>query len=257
MIFKTDFQKSGAGDLVDYIRRDRSQDADRTVAVRNAAGRELADAEVTRFVEKSREFGFQRHMILSPEPTADYTPEEVSTHSRAFMNQEFAEEPTTDYVYAVHRDTEFPHAHVAATGQQAELEMHSPDLDRFRNRAATEFNEAERVRQADITSRERITQDRQQSDPTDREVYHENELELDENPQRALQKESAPEKTQSSERAKAREIDLQEERERVQEQVEEQTKQLEAEAESEAHQEAEESEAEREIEWSMGDSGEF
>jgi len=257
MIFKTDFQQSGAGNLVDYIRRDRSQDAVRTVAVRNAAGRELDEAEVTRFVEKSREFGFQRHMILSPEPTADYTPQEVSEHSRTFMNREFAEEPTTDYVYAVHRDTAFPHAHVAATGQQAELEMHSPDLDRLRNQAAAEFSESERVRQADITSRERIAQDRQESDPNGREMYHEHELELDENPQRALEKEVTSEKTRSLERASAREIDQREQREHTQEQVQEQTKQLEAEAESEAHQEAKESEAEREIEWSVGDSGEF
>src|SRR6056297_3165869 len=232
MIFKTDFQKNDAGGLVDYIRRDRSQDAVRTVAVRNAAGRELDETEVTRFVEKSREFGFQRHMILSPEPTADYTPEEVSEHSRTFMNQEFAEEPTTDYVYAVHRDTPFPHAHVAATGQQAELEVHSADLDRLRNQAAAEFSESERVRQADLTSREQITQNRQQSDPTDREVYHEHELELDENPQRALKKEVTSEKNQSSERANAREIDQREQRERAHEQVEEQTKQLEAEFES-------------------------
>jgi len=257
MIFKTDFQKNGAGGLVEYIRRDRSQDAVRTVAVRNAAGRELDEAEVTRFVEKSREFGFQRHMILSPEPTADYTPEEVSTHSRAFMNQEFAEEPTTDYVYAVHRDTAFPHAHVAATGEQAELEMHSADLDRLRNQAAAEFSESERARQAEIASREQIGQDRQDSDSTGREVYHEHELELDENPQRALEKEATSEKTRSLDRASAREIDQREQRENAQEQVAEQTKQQDAESESDAQQKAAESESEREIEWSMGDSSEF
>jgi len=196
-------------------------------------------------------------MILSPEPTADYTPEEVSTHSRAFMNQEFAEEPTTDYVYAVHRDTAFPHAHVAATGEQAELEMHSADLDRLRNQAAAEFSESERARQAEIASREQIGQDRQDSDSTGREVYHEHKLELDENPQRALEKEATSEKTRSLDRASAREIDQREQRENAQEQVAEQTKQQDAESESDAQQKAAESESEREIEWSMGDSSEF
>ncbi len=38
MIVETDYQQSGAGNLVDYIRRDRDQDAGATVDLRNPAG---------------------------------------------------------------------------------------------------------------------------------------------------------------------------------------------------------------------------
>jgi hypothetical protein len=67
MIVKTDFRDGSAGDLVQYIQRDRSQDAVNTVDLRNPSGRELGDTEVDRFVNKSRDLDFQRHLIVSPE----------------------------------------------------------------------------------------------------------------------------------------------------------------------------------------------
>lgn len=185
MMLKTDFRESGAGDLVDYIQRDRSQDAVETVDVRNQTGRQLSEAEVDRFVEKSREFQFQRHMIVSPDPQGQYTPAEVSANTREVMNREFGQRPTTEYVYAVHRDTEFPHAHVAVTGRESELEMDRAEIERLRERASTVYNEPDRARDATQANTDTTDQTPSQtvSDET-REELHERELSLEEHPEK-------------------------------------------------------------------------
>ncbi|WP_262181398.1 relaxase/mobilization nuclease domain-containing protein [Haloarcula laminariae] len=205
MILKTDFREGSAGNLVDYIQRDRSRDAESTVDVQNSAGRELSEAEVNRFVEKSREFQFQRHLIVSPDPQGQYTPEEVSANTREVMNRAFGQRATTQYVYAVHRDTEFPHAHVAATGRESELEMDRAEIERLRERAATVYSEAERARGATQASTDTAAQTPSQTVSDEaREELHERELSLEEHPEkdvlqdRARSQETSP-STPSSE----------------------------------------------------------
>ena len=187
MMLKTDFRPSGAGNLVDYIQRDRSRDAVQTVDVRNPTGRQLSDADVDRFVEKSQEHQFQRHLIVSPDPQGQYTPAEVSANTRDVMNQEFGQRPTTDYVYAVHRDTDFPHAHVAATGRETELEMDRTEINRLRERASTIYNEPERSKSPTQSDSDTAAQKSPQpvSDDT-REELHERELALDEHPEKEV-----------------------------------------------------------------------
>ncbi|WP_135305408.1 relaxase/mobilization nuclease domain-containing protein [Haloarcula amylovorans] len=148
MILKTDFQRSGAGKLLKYIRRDREQDASRTkVPLRDRIGRELDEERIEQFIEKSEKFGFQRHLIISPDPDADFTAEEISAKTRKFMYQGFGDQPTTDYAYAVHTDTEIPHSHVAATGHEPELKMDVDDIKRLRDRAKESFDEPERLKE--------------------------------------------------------------------------------------------------------------
>ena len=196
MIVETDYQQSGAGNLVDYIRRDREQDAGATVDLRNPAGRELSDPEVDQFVDKSREFGFQRHLIVSPDPTGQYSPEEVQANTREVMNQEFARQPTTDYVYAVHQNTDFPHAHVAATGKQAELEMNLEDIREMSERAETAFEEPARTRDPTTAARDSPEDIGRVVDQEAREQYHEEELSLNPEAERALKRatEKSPQK---------------------------------------------------------------
>jgi len=185
MMLKTDFREDGAGTLVDYIQRDRSQDAVETVELRNQTGRKLSEGEVDRFVKKSREFQFQRHMIVSPDPDGQYTPEEVRANTRDIMNREFGQRPTTEYIYAVHRDTEFPHAHVAATGRESELEMDRAEINRLRERAATVYNEPERTRSATQSGADTAAQTTSQTVPDEtREELHERELSLEEHPEK-------------------------------------------------------------------------
>jgi len=185
MMLKTDFRPGGAGNLVDYIQRDRSQDAVQSVDVRNPSGRQLAESEVDRFVEKSQRFQFQRHLIVSPDPDGQYTPAEVSANTREVMNREFGQRPTTDYVYAVHRDTEFPHAHVAATGRESELEMDRSEINRLRERASTIYNEPERTKGATQSGADTTAKESSQpvSDDT-REELHERELSLEQHPEK-------------------------------------------------------------------------
>jgi hypothetical protein len=187
MIVKTDFRDSGAGDLVQYIQRDRSRDAVQNVDVQNPRGRELTDPEVEQFVDKSREMQFQRHMIVSPDPTGQYTPEEVSANTRELMNREYGQQPTTSYVYAVHRDTEFPHAHVAVTGREQELEMGRDEIDRLRERASEFFNEPERAQEATPTGDEEATRTPSETVPAEtREELHERELAMEEHPEKEV-----------------------------------------------------------------------
>ena len=204
MIFKTDFRDSGAGDLVDYIQRDRSRDSVESVPVQNRAGRELSEAEVDQFINKSRDLDFQRHMIVSPDPSGQYTPEEVSANTRELLDREFGERPTTNYVYAVHRDTEFPHAHVAVTGQESELRMDREDIDRLRERASEIYNEPERTPQASPTGDEEATRTPSQSVPAEtREELHERELAMEEHPEKEVLRgtERAEERTPSEPQA--------------------------------------------------------
>ncbi|MBX0305654.1 relaxase/mobilization nuclease domain-containing protein [Haloarcula salinisoli] len=261
MMLKTDFRESGAGNLVDYIQRDRSQDAVETVDLRNQTGRQLSETDVDRFVEKSREFQFQRHMIVSPDPEGQYTPEEVSANTREVMNREFGQRPTTEYVYAVHRDTEFPHAHVALTGRESELEMDRAEIERLRERASTVYNEPDRARDATQASTDTAAQTPSQTVPDEtREELHERELSLEEHPEKDVLQDRArsqetspstpsPENKRDKSRAQERQSEsvLSREADSTAAEDNERERELEPEAESER-----EPEPERDMDRTMG-----
>ncbi|MBX0296857.1 relaxase/mobilization nuclease domain-containing protein [Haloarcula nitratireducens] len=145
MILKTDFQRSGAGKLLKYIRRDRETDQEK-VPLRDRLGREADKQRIEQFLERSSWFNFQRHLIVSPDPSAEFTPDEVSSNTRELLENEFGGQPTTDYVYAVHDDSDIVHSHVAATGNESELRMDAEELERLRGRAKEVFREPERLK---------------------------------------------------------------------------------------------------------------
>jgi hypothetical protein len=195
MITKTDFQRGGAGNLVKYIRRDRAQDSGRKVPVRGPTGRKLSDQQVSDFVSKSRDFGFERHIIVSPDPQAGYSPSEVTQHTQQLMQHELTSNPTMDYLYGVHSKDCHPHSHIVATGREAELRMDRQEIQRFRSRARSQFREKERLKERDVDRKQERTEER-------REQAHEKELDpearKETNPDRELSPE--PDREQEPER---------------------------------------------------------
>ncbi|QIO25005.1 relaxase/mobilization nuclease domain-containing protein [Haloarcula sp. JP-L23] len=158
MILKTDFQRSGARDLLKYIRRDRETDRQK-VPLRDRTGRALPEEQIEQFVKKSERFGFQRHFIVSPHPDAQFSPQAVGENTREFMEDAFGRQPTTDYVYAIHEDSEIVHSHVAATGTEPELQMAKDDLERLRDRAREVFREPDRLKERAPERASAITSD--------------------------------------------------------------------------------------------------
>jgi hypothetical protein len=142
MIAKTDYQRNGAGDLVRYIERDTESDND--VALKGPHGQKLSKVERDRFIERSEDHGMERHFIIAPDPDATYDATEMDRRTRELMN-DWTEDSTADYVYAVHDKGEKPHAHVAVTGQERHLRMDREDLAEFREQARSTFQERDRL----------------------------------------------------------------------------------------------------------------
>lgn len=51
------------------------------------------------------------------------------------MNDFLEDRPTASYIYALHEDTDNPHAHVALTGERRDLYMNQEDIDQVRDHA--------------------------------------------------------------------------------------------------------------------------
>jgi hypothetical protein len=184
------------------------------------------------------------------------------------MNRELGQQPTTEYLYAVHRDTEFPHAHVAVTGRESELQMDRAEINRLRGRASTIYNEPERAREATSTGDEEAARTPSQQVSADaREELHERELALDEHPEKEVLREEkqsreetpSPDAERDERRAEggqqeaepSRESDLSPEPERDAEPDPERELEPEAEREPEAEPKRE-LDTEREMDWTMG-----
>ncbi|WP_379814616.1 relaxase/mobilization nuclease domain-containing protein [Halorientalis brevis] len=135
---KTDFQRGGAQDLVEYMSRDN----DEKVALKDHTGRELEPEQITAFVERSEEHGMERHLILSPDPDAAYNEQELDRGTRRTMSAFRSDDRlATEYVYAIHADHENPHAHVAMTGPEQDLGMDKHDITYLREIAREQFQE--------------------------------------------------------------------------------------------------------------------
>jgi hypothetical protein len=132
----TDYQRSGAGELVRYINRG----ADR--GLRNAAGRRLADREVESFVSQSERHQFERGMTISPDPEAAVSRADLERATERHLRDFMADRRSVSAVYAVHdpdRDVSVRHAHVALTGKERDLYLDRNDLERQRSRLAKEL----------------------------------------------------------------------------------------------------------------------
>lgn len=150
----------GAAQLTSYIGRDDHQ-------LRNRRGEPLSDTEREQFIERSRQYEYERQIIISPEHADELSTEQLSVGARRSMREFCQDRPSADYVYAVHQDTEHPHAQIAVTGQKSDLWTDQDDLNRLKERAREQFREPQRTR-----TRERHKQrqqDRQRSHDSERE----------------------------------------------------------------------------------------
>ena len=136
MYLNTDYQRSGAGELVRYINRGAER------GVRNAAGRRLADREIESFVGQSERHQFERGMTISPDPAANVSRTDLQRATERHLRDFMADRRSVSAVYTVHepdQDVSVRHAHVALTGDENELYLDRTDLERQRTRLAKEL----------------------------------------------------------------------------------------------------------------------
>jgi hypothetical protein len=156
----TQYQRSGAGDLVAYIERGSER------GVRNAAGRRLADREIDSFVSQSERHQFERGMTISPDPEAAVSRADLERATERHLRDFMDNRRSVSAVYAVHepdRDVSVRHAHVALTGDENELYLDRGDLERQRTRLAKELEpgvERDRSQAQDRTQDRRLERTR-------------------------------------------------------------------------------------------------
>lgn len=136
-ITKTSYREGSAAQLLAYIGRDNTPIKDRT-------GRELSIGEQAHFISQSESYEFEREIIVSPDHPEELSDREIELRTRQTMREFTQDRPTARYVYAVHRDTENTHAHVALTGTREDLYMDREDVNQVRECAAERFRDAER-----------------------------------------------------------------------------------------------------------------
>lgn len=145
MIVQTSYREHGAGALFRYISRDER--------VRDRAGRELTDRELRGFVEQSKQHQFERDVILSPERDEEFSATELERAARetvaAWERDSDRSRGSARWVYAVHRDTDHEHVHVAMTGTKHDLYMDRSNLADLRERFREKERERERERERD------------------------------------------------------------------------------------------------------------
>ena len=160
MYLNTDYQRSGAGELVRYINRGAER------GVRNAAGRRLADREIESFVGQSERHQFERGMTISPDPSANVSRADLKRATERCLRDFMADRRSVSAVYAVHepdQDVSVRHAHVALTGDENELYLDRTDLERQRTRLAKELEpdvERDRSQEQDRTRERSLERDR-------------------------------------------------------------------------------------------------
>ena len=138
-----------AAQLLDYLDREREHGR----GLHNRYGESMSQREIERFIERSQEYDYERQVIISPEFGDALSDAEMSLATRETMQEFVRDRPTATYCYAIHRDTEHPHAQVALTGSKTDLWTDQEDLDRTKERASERFRERElrrtRERQAE------------------------------------------------------------------------------------------------------------
>lgn len=170
MIVKSDYQYGGAGALIKYIAYNKGE----KVEIRDHTGREVSQEELDEFVERSKEMGMERQIIIAPDPDAGIGTEDLDRSTRRLMSEWRSGRPSTEYMYAVH-DAEPAHVHVAVTGDRRDLYMDTEDLTELREKAADQMREQERIQQReDLQEAER-----------DLERAIEQELQRDREPERS------------------------------------------------------------------------
>lgn len=131
VFLNTNYREQGAQQLVNYLDKDKG--------LENRVGEEMSNDEITTFIEKSEEYGFEREMIISPKNGHKLSDDQFSLYTRQLMSEFCKGRPSATYCFAVHRDTDHPHVHVALTGTKRDLWVDERDCDQLRERAHKQF----------------------------------------------------------------------------------------------------------------------
>lgn len=159
----------GAGQLTSYIGRDDHQ-------LRNRRGEKLDEQEREQFIDRSQEYQYERQIIISPENGDELSKQELSLGARRSMREFCRDRPSADYVYAVHDDTEHPHAQVAVTGQKSDLWTDQDDLDRLKERAREQFREKQRARTRERHKERQQHREQRQERGRDRDTQRDRDI---------------------------------------------------------------------------------
>lgn len=129
--FSTNYREHGARQLVTYLKKDRG--------LENRFGESMAADEIETFIERSEAYGFEREVILSPENRHELSDAQFSLATRQLMSDVCTDRPTATYCFAIHRDTDHPHVHVALTGTKRDLRIDQQGCDQLREQAQEQY----------------------------------------------------------------------------------------------------------------------
>jgi hypothetical protein len=200
MYLNTNYQRSGAGALLNYIEKGRG--------LRNSTGREVTDRERERFLSKSQEHNFERELRISPDPEADVSQQELERETERYLRDFTQDRPSVRGVYSFHNDNGIAHTHVALTGEERDLYLDRDDLERDRERLSRHL---ERGR-----GRERERERERELEPT-WELTRDREREREQEPERQIERSQEPERDRELARDIERKREQEQERERERE----------------------------------------
>jgi hypothetical protein len=164
MYLNTNYQRSGAGALLNYIEKGRG--------LRNSAGRPVTDRERESFIEKSERHRFEREVRISPDPEVDVSQAELERETERYLREFTQDRPSVRGVYSFHNDNGIAHTHVALTGERRDLYLDRDDLERDRERLSR------RLERGRVREREREPErDRELARDIERKREHEQERE--------------------------------------------------------------------------------
>lgn len=148
MYTSTSFETGGSAEnLIRYIQRgtdiDQANEEERDendldpgydrTGIYDAAGMEVSEKGISRFVTESERDGARRSIVFSTAPiNDDISNDEMHRNTRQVMNRYLDESPSASYVYGIHHGTDRTHAHVAVRGDKRDLWQHDNELNELK-----------------------------------------------------------------------------------------------------------------------------
>jgi hypothetical protein len=163
MYYNTNYQRSGAGALLQYMEKEHP--------LRNSVGREVTNREREHFVQKSERHQFEREIRISPDPEADLSQEKLERETQRYVREFTRDRQTVSAIYAYHEDNGIPHVHVALTGEERDLYIQRNQLEQERERLAQRME-----RGRGQTQTQELTQEQGQKQEQRQELRQERDL---------------------------------------------------------------------------------
>ena len=138
MIIVRNEESRGSGDLLDYMSDEQ---------LRTRSDRPMTAGEVQQFIDTSEKKEYTEQWIFSPKEGEELSDEEMSLAVRKTMREHLKDRKRGTYCFAIHRDTEHDHAHIAMTGQKSDLKrVSAEEYAELRRIGARATREVERDR---------------------------------------------------------------------------------------------------------------